>query len=313
MLENSGNIILFDWFTGRTCIDSVDGLIEFLGMRNTSISWEFREAYMNGYPFRQSFGGIHILYGASEQMGVCLTMSGQGCRSFETYGHGDWAALFDYFLDEDSTITRLDLAFDDHAGLLPLDQMLDDTIDHCYVSKSRFWQVVQGSTGTTIYHGSPQSKIRFRIYDKALERGLLDGTHWVRLEMQLRDENAVSMAKQILTDYDVGRCFLGVMRNYLTYRVPNSDSNRSRWPIAEYWQHLVDGVAIVRLWSSPGVDYNVFRLQRFLVDQCGAPILTWHDLYGIEDLLNQIKLKKPKIALKYQKLLAERGALIETS
>ena len=311
-MENCENIILFDWFTGRSCFDSVNDIIELLGMCDPSISWEYREAYMNGYPFRQSFVGIHILYGGSDEMGVCLTMSGQGCRSFESYGHGDWAGLLAHFLEPDANITRLDLAFDDHTGLLPLDQILDDTIDHCYVSKSRFWQVVQGSTGTTIYHGSPQSKIRFRIYDKALERGLLDGSHWVRLEMQLRDENAVSMVKEILTDYDVSRCFLGVLRNYLTYRVPNSDTNRSRWPIAEYWQRLIDGVAIVRLWSSPGVDYNVFRLQRFLVDQCGAGILTWNDLFGIEDLLNQIKLKKPKIAPKYQKLLAERGALFET-
>lgn len=276
-------------------------------MSDPSIAWEYKEAYMNGYPFRQSFGGIHILYGGREDMGVCLTMSGQGCRSFESYGHGDWFGFLAHFLESGCNITRFDLAFDDHTGVLPLDQMLDDTIDHCYVSKSRFWQVVQGSTGSTIYHGSPQSKIRFRIYDKALERGLLDGTHWVRLEMQLRDNNATAMISEILSDLNVGRCFLGVLRNYLTYRVPTDDSNRSRWPIADYWQQLIDGVSIVRLWAAPGVDYNIFRLQRFLVDQCGAAILTWNDLYGLDDLLSQIKFKAPKIAPKYQKLLSDRG------
>lgn len=306
-MENQHNLILIDWFTGTSSFDSVNDFIELLGMSDPSIAWEYKEAYMNGYPFRQSFGGIHILYGGRDDMGVCLTMSGQGCRSFESYGHGDWFGLLAHFLDPGCNITRFDLAFDDHSGVLPLDQMLDDTIDHCYVSKSRFWQVVQGSTGTTIYHGSPQSKIRFRIYDKALERGLLDGTHWVRLEMQLRDKNATAMINEILTDLNVGRCFLGVLRNYLTYRVPTEDSNRSRWPIADYWQQLIDGVSIVRLWTSPGVDYNIFRLQRFLVDQCGAAILTWHDLYGVEDLLTQIKFKAPKIAPKYQKLLSERG------
>ena len=306
-MEVQQNLILIDWFPGTSSFDSVNDFIELLGMSDPSIAWEYREAYMNGYPFRQSFGGIHILYGGRDDMGVCLTMSGQGCRSFESYGHGDWFGLLAHFLDPECNVTRLDLAYDDHTGILPLDQMLDDTIDHCYVSKSRFWQVVQGSTGTTIYHGSPQSKIRFRIYDKALERGLLDGTHWVRLEMQLRDNNAAAMIREILSDLDVGRSFLGVLRNYLTYRVPNGDSNRSRWPIADYWQKLIDGVSIVRLWSAPGVDYNIFRLQRFLVDQCGAAILTWHDLYGVEDLLSLIKFKAPKIAPKYQKLLSDRG------
>lgn len=306
-MEKQQNLILIDWFTGTSNFDSVNDFIELLGMSDPSIAWEYKEAYMNGYPFRQSFGGIHILYGGREDMGVCLTMSGQGCRSFESYGHGDWFGLLAHFLESGCNITRFDLAYDDHTGVLPLDQMLDDTIDHCYVSKSRFWQVVQGSTGTTIYHGSPQSKIRFRIYDKALERGLLDGTHWVRLEMQLRDKNASAMITEILTDLNVGRCFLGVLRNYLTYRVPSEDSNRSRWPIADYWQQLIDGVSIVRLWTAPGVDYNIFRLQRFLVDQCGAAILTWHDLYGVEDLLSQIRFKAPKIAPKYQKLLSDRG------
>lgn len=306
-MENQQNLILIDWFTGTSSFDSVNDFIELLGMDDPTIAWEYKVAYMNGYPFRQSFGGIHILYGGREDMGVCLTMSGQGCRSFESYGHGDWFGLLAHFLESGCNITRFDLAYDDHSGALPLDQMLDDTIDHCYVSKSRFWQVVQGSTGTTIYHGSPQSKIRFRIYDKALERGLLDGTHWVRLEMQLRDKNAAAIVTEILTDLNVGRCFLGVLRNYLTYRVPSEDSNRSRWPIADYWQQLLDGVSIVRLWTAPGVDYNIFRLQRFLVDQCGAAILTWHDLYGLDDLLSQIKFKAPKIAPKYQKLLSDRG------
>lgn len=306
-MENQQNLILIDWFTGTSSFDSVNDFIELLGLDDPSIAWEYKEAYMNGYPFRQSFGGIHILYGGRADMGVCLTMSGQGCRSFESYGHGDWFGLLAHFLESGCNITRFDLAYDDHTGVLPLDQMLDDTIDHCYVSKSRFWQVVQGSTGTTIYHGSPQSKIRFRIYDKALERGLLDGTHWVRLEMQLRDKNAAAMVTEILTDLNVGRCFLGVLRNYLTYRVPSEDSNRSRWPIADYWQQLIDGVSIVRLWTAPGVDYNIFRLQRFLVDQCGAAILTWHDLYGLDDLLSQIRFKAPKIAPKYQKLLSDRG------
>ena len=237
-------------------------------------------------------------------MGVCLTMSGQGCRTFESYGHGDWFGLLGTFLcPGDYNLTRLDLAFDDHSGILDIQRLLDDTDDHYYVSKSRWWKVEYGSEGTSIYHGSPKSNIRIRIYDKAAERGLHDGTHWIRVELQLRDQLASSMASEILTDFNVGRSFCGVLRNYLTYREPNSDSNRSRWPLVDYWVKLLSGAAVIRLWTSPGVEYNIFRLERYLVDQAGAAISCYKDIYGIDDLMNKIKLKVTRRPLKYQILI----------
>ncbi|MBQ1233185.1 MAG: replication initiation factor domain-containing protein, partial [Clostridia bacterium] len=44
-------------------------------------------------------------------------------------------------------------------------------------------------TFSRIYHGSPKSNMYIRIYDKAAERDL-EGIHWIRVEMQMRDEIA---------------------------------------------------------------------------------------------------------------------------
>lgn len=307
-MENQGNLILIDWLTATSHIDSVDGIKSLLGMDGPGITWETKEAYMNGYPMRQMYGGVNILYGGRDDMGVCLTMSGQGCRTFETYGHGDWFGLLGTFITpDDYNLTRLDLAFDDHTGILDINRLLDDTDDHYYVSRSRWWKVEYGSEGTSIYHGSPKSDVRFRIYDKAAERGLHDGSHWIRVEMQLRDKLASSMGAEILTDLDVGRSFCGVLRNYLTYRDPNSDSNRSRWPLADYWENLLAGAEAIRLWTAPGVEYNIFRLERFLVDQCGAAIRCYNDLYGFPELMEKIKLKGVRTSIKYQMLLQQAG------
>lgn len=307
-MENQGNLILIDWLTATSHIDSVDGIKTLLGMDGPGITWETKEAYMNGYPMRQIYGGVNILYGGRDDMGVCLTMSGQGCRTFETYGHGDWFGLLGTFITpDDYNLTRLDLAFDDHTGILDINRLLDDTDDHYYVSRSRWWIVEYGSEGTSIYHGSPKSDVRFRIYDKAAERGLHDGSHWIRVEMQLRDKLASSMVAEILSDLNVGRSFCGVLRNYLTYRDPNGDSNRSRWPLADYWEKLLAGAERVRLWSAPGVEYNVFRLERFLVDQCGAAIRCYADLYGFPELLDKIRLRGVRTSLKYQILLQQAG------
>ena len=123
-----------------------------------------------------------------------------------------WLDLFRFLLDpfNEFNITHIDLAFDDHTGILDLGQILQDTDDHCYRSRSRWWKVEYGSTGTTIYHGSPKSNIRTRIYDKATERGLLDGTHWIRVELVLRDENASGAVRAIIDKNDIGCVFSGI-------------------------------------------------------------------------------------------------------
>ena len=59
-----------------------------------------------------------------------LEMSGQGCRAFESFGTGNYEALFQEVLDNPSemNLTRLDVAFDDHGGLLDIGQAAEDTI-----------------------------------------------------------------------------------------------------------------------------------------------------------------------------------------
>ncbi len=308
-LENQPNIFLIDWLTVTSHCDSVESFIDLLGMDVHGIGWEEKEAYMNGYPMRKTWDGVTLLYGGRDDMGVCLTMSGAGCRTFESNSNVSWMELLSHFAREPQSynITRLDLAFDDHSGILDIERILDDTDDHYYVSKSKWWKAEYGSEGTCIYHGSPTSRIRFRIYDKAAERGLLDGTHWIRVECQLRDKNAFSAVENILRSQDVGLTFSGILRNYLTYREPNNDSNRSRWPIADYWEKLLGSAEAIKLWSNPGVEYNVFRLERWLVDQCGAAITCWSDIYGLDNLLEKIRTRAVRRSPKYQRLVDTIG------
>lgn len=46
-----------------------------------------------------------------------------GCRAFESFGSGNYEALFDgaHLEPEDVHTTRLNIAFDDHSGLLDID------------------------------------------------------------------------------------------------------------------------------------------------------------------------------------------------
>lgn len=305
----SENIILIDWLTFSTCIWSELDLIDMLQL--SDLSWEERDGFRYGYRHIKTYGGISILSdGHQDNMGICVEFSGQGCRSFESFSSLGWSQLFDFLMNEynEFRISRLDLAFDDHSGILDLNRMLDDTDQHLYRSRSRWWKVEYGSTGTTIYHGSPQSKIRCRIYDKALERGLTDGTHWVRVELMLRDINAVGAIQAIQDKGEIGKVFSGILSNYLVYCEPSGDSNRSRWPVVDYWSFLLDGAEVIHIAARPGVEYNIFRLQAYLRDQCGGAIFTWLQLEGLDSLEQMVRDRRSPLNPKHKALLdqAER-------
>ncbi len=313
-MEKQTNTILIDWLTFTSKSDSVDTLLALLGMDKHGVSWEYKEAYMMGYPYRMTWDGVTILYGGREDMGICCTMSGTGCRTFETHSQVTWQQLLtDITADLDTyNITRLDLAYDDHTGILDINQLMDDTTDGAYRSKGRWWTITFGSEGTTIYHGSPRSKIRTRIYDKAAEQELED-THWIRVELQLRSDNATAAALDLLKDGNVGRTMRGILSNYINYLEPSGDSNKSRWPLADYWQNLLGDIAPIHLWTDSGTEYTIDRLENWLVTQVGAGLLCYSDIYGIDKLLGLVResvnIRKPK----YQRMIDTCGSHAELS
>ena len=188
---NMENVLLYDWVSITSKIHSPADFIELLGLVDPSIVWEQVKG-AHGYRDRLYWQFISIHFNGSDEMGIWLEMSGQGCRAFETYGHGDYDQLFQIVLDnpEEVHITRLDVAFDDHTGILDIDQICADTENQMYISRSNAWQVTRSDGGNSVTLGSRSSEILIRIYDKAAERGFDDGRHWVRVELQLRRERA---------------------------------------------------------------------------------------------------------------------------
>lgn len=183
--------IIYDWVSITSKIHSPDDFIRLLGLDHDSISWE-KVKGAHGYRDRLYWEKISIHYNGADGMGIWLEMSGQGCRAFETFGSGDYEALFSEVFENpgDMNITRLDVAFDDHSGLLDIAEICEDTRKQEYVSRFQGWEVVDSDKGSSVTFGSRSSEILIRIYDKAAERGFDDGRHWVRVELQLRRERA---------------------------------------------------------------------------------------------------------------------------
>lgn len=255
----------------------------------------------HGYLDRKYFSCISIHYNGRADMGVWVELSGQGCRTFETLSDRGWADLFQWIDTQQLKITRLDVAFDDHTGILNMGQIVEDTRLQNYVSRSDYWETVLSSKGSTVQIGSPQSKVLIRIYDKAAERHCEPGTHWIRVELQLRDDRALQFTKIPLS---VGDAFSGVLLNYLRYVLPDdTDTNKWRWPMTDYWVNLLEVLSPISIYTAPGMDYNLDRCRNYVVNQAGNAIDALIQIYGIHEFTEMIKERTTARNPKYDQLI----------
>ena len=312
------NLILFDWLSAtvkrqdtleKNDYDSGYIFQSLLGMQD--FSWQVFDG-VKGFNKRIYFDGISIHTPSQKMPFVWLEMSGKGCRSFESYGHGNWFLLFKSLLDIGCNIKRIDIAHDDHSGILSMPQLIDDTLNELYISKARSHEVIIKMDDNTheracsIYHGSENSNTLIRIYDKAKQLEI-KAEHWIRTELQLRNENANNAVREILNNPDIGSIFSGIILRYLRYvEVDDSDINKWRWSMKEYWADLVKDAQPIAVASTPGVEYNICDLENFVFNQAGNAIKTYIDAFGIEQFLSKVKEYKPYITNpKYRKLLED--------
>ena len=303
--------ILIDWLTFSSKIDDVHSIMEFLGL--TDCDWKENSGrYYYGSCLR--FGNINIYFdGLSDDMGVCVEMSGQGCRDFETFGTGDWFSIFQYYMQNrpQVNISRLDVAYDDFDRLLDLDKIIFDTFAENYVSRNKHWNVQKGSRGATVEHGDRGGSMYIRIYDKKAERKRDDLDYWARCELQLRDKLPGNFVEALLTGKDsIEILYFQVLNNYLRYVAPvDTDSNKRRWPTAEHWEKFLQTAERRSIFIAPGVDYNMLGLHRYVFNQAGNAIKTYIDIQGVDRFLEQLsqlkKSKNPKYDYLRQKAKAE--------
>lgn len=325
------NGILIDWLSVTFHDITVQDLKRIIGLDAADIDWDDRLAFRHGYPRQCSFMGITIRHGADKlenyaddgnksaadkvrfDMGIALDMSGSACRAWETYSHGNWLKLLGEIcgLQSRINITRLDLAFDDHTGVLDIHRIAQDARDRNFTGPAKKVRIIWSDDqendiqGTTIYVGSEKSPVYVRIYDKAAERGFKDG-HWIRVELQLRRDRSTAAVGEILNHQDVGKVFSGVLRNYCCFREPVADTNKSRWPIAEYWDQLLNGAERIRLLISPGEPYNFRKTEESLIFQYGQALQVFAQIHGsFYDLLDAARKAHPELKKKYKVAIDE--------
>lgn len=304
------NKVLYDWLTFSTKIHSLFDVIDMLGLQGVKFE-QMRGRYC--YADRLNYDGINIMYNGREDMGICVEMSGQGCRDFETYGNGDYQGIFDMILENwnadaekrQMNISRLDVAYDDFDKILDLGYYMQAAQKGDYVSRCKDIEVIYSNKGCSVCHGSRrQSDVYVRMYDKKIERGRTDLEHWIRCEIKLKDDCARGF---IALGGDVRDNYFDVLNNYLRYVIPSSnETNKSMLPSSPEWLKFVETWEKSSIFDKPGTEYNFSNLFGYVNNQLSGAITTYIDVLGVGQFMKNIRDSQKGKALnpKYERIKA---------
>lgn len=249
-----------------------------------------------GYNRVLRFNDILVCYEPRENeyfhdMGVCVSMSGKGCRAFEamsSYKPSPFLALFQLLEDTPgSHVSRIDIACDDRTGALDMD-MIIEKVHHNEINSRMSARSVLVSwdgldkNGATVYIGSSSSAFRLRIYDKALEQGTRE--HWLRVEMVMRAEQANAFVHQVVKGTPVGRLAAQVLNDKFLF-IERDDTNISRCSVCSWWAAFVGSLEYLHLVTRPELQQSVGRIERWVVDQVAPSLSVLVETFGVQHLV----------------------------
>lgn len=326
--------VLIDWLTFSVKVQDPDKVIQtYLGM-DPALFQDTGYSLM-GYNKVKRFSDILVCSDGREDdyfkdMGVCVSMSGNGCRTFETMskltldlkdrqGTSSVAfpALFQLLVsDTDANVSRIDIACDDRAGYLDMDAILTKTQTNEINSRMTKRSTVVSFDGTqrngaTVYIGAPSSSFRVRIYDKALEQG--ESGHWVRVELVMRSQNANAFVEQMTTSENVGKLAAQVINDKFSF-IERDDSNITRCSVCSWWKDFVDELEAVRLVAREVIQHTVEQIGSWVEAQVGPSLailfqtMGWSYLFELaKDSAKRLSDKQISLVTDYNSLQLARG------
>ncbi|MBF0644882.1 replication initiation factor domain-containing protein [Desulfuromonas acetoxidans] len=255
--------ISIDWlaftFPINSKVKDSELLPQVLGLGNYPVNHCPRG--LNGYSAMYEVGGAKVLYKGTLDMGIHVVLSGRCLRDH----YDNPLELIQHVLLLGAKFARIDIAFDDYVGHIPISRVRETVQDGCCVGKSKKYFILQNGklstgdlAGQTVQVGVRTSSVIARFYDKRLERleALSDDPEaqeklpdiWNRCELEVKSNAAQELARQLYTIEDLRAVALGVLNEYVSFRVRNeNDSNRSRWKVTEWWYKFVDLIKGIKL------------------------------------------------------------------
>ena len=315
--------VLVDWLTFSVKEqDPAKVIREYLGLDPEL----FQDAGYGllGYNRVLRFSDICVCYEPRENdffrdMGVCVSMSGNGCRAFETMSKLTQAGQDSVFptlfqllaADETANVSRIDIACDDREGFLNMEEIVEKVQANEINSRMTKRSVIVSFDGTqrsgsTIYLGAPSSDFRVRIYDKALEEGV-DG-HWIRVELVMRHKNAAAFVEQMNSAPSVGKLAAQVVNDKFSF-IERDDSNITRCTVCGWWRSFVDELESVRLVARCVVQHSVERIENWIESQVGPSLAVILNTLGWPHLFELARAAAGRLSARQLSLISDYNSL----
>ena len=244
-------------------------------------------------PKNADLGDIFIYTSADEEKGVLLELKGRGCRQFESYLLAQQRSWYDFLMDalvDGGVMKRIDLAINDHTGILDIPELAEKCRKREYIGKSRSYKFYQSGElikhreddreymGRTLYLGSLKSDVYFCIYEKDYEQYVKLGTPLEeadiinRFEIRLRNERAYYAVRDLLTYYDAEQTAFSIINQYVRFVDEEPDKRKNDWKLNDRWAWFIgDNRQSLKLTTKPE-PYTLDRTLRWVQRQV-APTL----------------------------------------
>lgn len=317
--------MLFDYVKIRFPTLDIQHIIKDILKLN--INYMLHEDYGHySYTEHYSLGDIFIYTSADEEKGVLLELKGRGCRQFESYLLAQQRSWYDFLMDaliDGGVMKRIDLAINDHTGILDIPELAEKCRKREYIGKSRSYKFYQSGElikhreddreymGRTLYLGSLKSDVYFCIYEKDYEQyvkydiPIEDTKIKNRFEIRLKNERAYYAVRDLLTYHDAERTAFDIINRYMRFADKEVEKRRSEWQTNEKWAYFIGSDrGRLKLTTKPE-PYTLTRTLNWISRQV-AP--TWKVLQKIDSTNGTTYLKD---ILDHAKLTERHKKLIE--
>ncbi|MBN2005085.1 MAG: replication initiation factor domain-containing protein [Anaerolineae bacterium] len=301
--QNDGvkSLVSLDWiaFTvPKETFEKSHGLAEFIESLQIPISeYSDTEAGRLGWKRCTEFDGLHGAFVATVgQDGTAyVQLSAQAIKFYAALGWDVWKWTRYMVNNLMAKCRRLDIAFDDHGGLLNYGDIVKAVEAKNVVSRyankydPERKGSLSGTVGWTLYFGSYGGETFVRIYDKAKEQKLTDGTHWIRVEAVFRADRAHLALVQWMKNEFSAACAVGLLRGLVDFRITDESKkvHPERLPFVCWWEEFLGEAKAVHLGTDAKDPRKVSDYHEFLRTQAAAALALINDVYG-EEVISEL-------------------------
>lgn len=255
---------------------------------------------------------ISILYDGSENMGINVEITGSAIKYFMSCYNSKFPSvvvpfgvegievnsfefsMLSYLLKDILDIghlTRFDIAIDDRGcqyfTMAELSRIFNLGL---YTSKFKTFKEINKKSkrevlGSTIYLGSRQSDIMFRLYDKKAEQSnktdkIID-YEWTRWEIELKGTRARAVALLLISGKTIADVSIGVLSHYL--RIIKRDNERdTRCSSDEKWLLFLNDIQTIKI-CQPVREKTLEDKEKWIEKQVAPTLSALYKIYGSID------------------------------